>query len=68
MGEGWYFDFRHTHFDQYSPPDFYTRVKFNSLSSLETVLGLLQGQANFSGGDSWSSSGYGYEEDKDVGG
>ncbi|CAH2054514.1 unnamed protein product [Thlaspi arvense] len=26
MGEGWYFDFRHTHFDQYSPPDFYTRV------------------------------------------
>ncbi|CAN1259356.1 Phosphoinositide phospholipase C 2 [Linum perenne] len=26
MGEGWYYDFRHTHFDQYSPPDFYTRV------------------------------------------
>lgn len=26
MGEGWYFDFRHTHFDAYSPPDFYTRV------------------------------------------
>ncbi|CAL5322699.1 unnamed protein product [Camellia sinensis] len=26
MGEGWYFDFHHTHFDAYSPPDFYTRV------------------------------------------
>ncbi|XP_027159957.1 phosphoinositide phospholipase C 2-like [Coffea eugenioides] len=26
MGEGWYYDFRHTHFDTYSPPDFYTRV------------------------------------------
>ncbi|PON37568.1 Phosphoinositide phospholipase C family [Parasponia andersonii] len=26
MGEGWYYDFRHTHFDAYSPPDFYTRV------------------------------------------
>ncbi|KAI3868928.1 hypothetical protein MKW92_023143 [Papaver armeniacum] len=26
MGEGWYLDFRHTHFDAYSPPDFYTRV------------------------------------------
>ncbi|XP_021295642.1 phosphoinositide phospholipase C 2-like [Herrania umbratica] len=26
MGEGWYHDFHHTHFDAYSPPDFYTRV------------------------------------------
>ncbi|KAJ4979151.1 hypothetical protein NE237_009931 [Protea cynaroides] len=26
LGEGWYSDFRHTHFDIYSPPDFYTRV------------------------------------------
>ncbi|KAI3458553.1 hypothetical protein Pfo_015216 [Paulownia fortunei] len=26
MGEGWYYDFRHTHFDVYSPPDFYARV------------------------------------------
>ncbi|XP_061351664.1 phosphoinositide phospholipase C 2-like isoform X2 [Gastrolobium bilobum] len=26
MGEGWYYDFKHTHFDQYSPPDFYARV------------------------------------------
>ncbi|KAE8723436.1 Phosphoinositide phospholipase C 6 [Hibiscus syriacus] len=26
MGEGWYYDFHHTHFDAYSPPDFYTRV------------------------------------------
>ncbi|KAF8397289.1 hypothetical protein HHK36_016202 [Tetracentron sinense] len=26
MGEGWHLDFHHTHFDLYSPPDFYTRV------------------------------------------
>ncbi|KAK4757631.1 hypothetical protein SAY87_018932 [Trapa incisa] len=26
MGEGWYYDFKHTHFDLYSPPDFYVRV------------------------------------------
>ncbi|KAJ7963980.1 Phosphoinositide phospholipase C [Quillaja saponaria] len=26
MGEGWYYDFRHTHFDAFSPPDFYARV------------------------------------------
>ncbi|KAF9676931.1 hypothetical protein SADUNF_Sadunf08G0054600 [Salix dunnii] len=26
MGEGWYYDFHHTHFDAYSPPDFYVRV------------------------------------------
>ncbi|KAL8171442.1 hypothetical protein V2J09_023246 [Rumex salicifolius] len=26
MGEGWYYDFSHTHFDAYSPPDFYARV------------------------------------------
>ncbi|KAK4750174.1 hypothetical protein SAY87_027623 [Trapa incisa] len=26
MGEGWYYDFKHTHFDMYSPPDFYTRI------------------------------------------
>ncbi|PIN03371.1 Phosphoinositide-specific phospholipase C [Handroanthus impetiginosus] len=26
MGDGWYYDFRRTHFDAYSPPDFYTRV------------------------------------------
>lgn len=26
MGEGWYYDFKHTHFDPYSPPDFYVRV------------------------------------------
>lgn len=27
MGEGWYYDFDHTHFDQFSPPDFYARVR-----------------------------------------
>ncbi|KAG5400405.1 hypothetical protein IGI04_015012 [Brassica rapa subsp. trilocularis] len=26
MGEGWYDDFPRTHFDSYSPPDFYARV------------------------------------------
>uniref|UniRef100_A0A7N0UBN6 Phosphoinositide phospholipase C n=1 Tax=Kalanchoe fedtschenkoi TaxID=63787 RepID=A0A7N0UBN6_KALFE len=26
MGEGWYYDFSHTHFDAYSPPDFYARI------------------------------------------
>ncbi|CAA3014201.1 phosphoinositide phospholipase C 2-like [Olea europaea subsp. europaea] len=26
MGKGWYYDFHHTHFDPYSPPDFYARV------------------------------------------
>ncbi|KAG4127971.1 hypothetical protein ERO13_D10G248200v2 [Gossypium hirsutum] len=26
LGEGWYYDFDHTHFDSYSPPDFYVKV------------------------------------------
>ncbi|KAA3481997.1 phosphoinositide phospholipase C 2-like [Gossypium australe] len=26
LGEGWYYDFDHTHFDPYSPPDFYVKV------------------------------------------
>lgn len=26
MGDGWRMDFKQTHFDQYSPPDFYARV------------------------------------------
>ncbi|XP_047944379.1 phosphoinositide phospholipase C 2-like isoform X1 [Salvia hispanica] len=26
MGEGWFYDFNHTYFDNYSPPDFYARV------------------------------------------
>ncbi|KAJ0979349.1 hypothetical protein J5N97_014823 [Dioscorea zingiberensis] len=26
MGDGWRYDFRPSHFDRYSPPDFYTRV------------------------------------------
>ncbi|KAL3837749.1 hypothetical protein ACJIZ3_022340 [Penstemon smallii] len=26
MGDGWRLDFSHTHFDAYSPPDFYTKV------------------------------------------
>jgi len=32
MGDGWRMDFTQTHFDVYSPPDFYTRVRnFKSL-------------------------------------
>ncbi|XP_017240441.1 phosphoinositide phospholipase C 2 isoform X3 [Daucus carota subsp. sativus] len=27
MGDGWRLDFSHTHFDAYSPPDFYTKVR-----------------------------------------
>ncbi|KAM7265542.1 hypothetical protein ACFE04_003225 [Oxalis oulophora] len=26
MGDGWRLDFSHTHFDAYSPPDFYTKI------------------------------------------
>ncbi|XP_047335434.1 phosphoinositide phospholipase C 2-like [Impatiens glandulifera] len=26
MGDGWYSDFKHTHFDRYSPPDFYAKI------------------------------------------
>ncbi|OWM68715.1 phosphoinositide phospholipase C 2-like isoform X2 [Punica granatum] len=26
MGDGWHLDFPHTHFDLYSPPDFFTKV------------------------------------------
>ncbi|KAG8371462.1 hypothetical protein BUALT_Bualt13G0090100 [Buddleja alternifolia] len=26
MGDGWHMNFKQTHFDLYSPPDFYTRV------------------------------------------
>lgn len=28
MGDGWHLDFKQTHFDLYSPPDFYTRVSW----------------------------------------
>ncbi|KAK1355145.1 Phosphoinositide phospholipase C [Heracleum sosnowskyi] len=27
LGDGWRLDFSHTHFDAYSPPDFYTKVR-----------------------------------------
>ncbi|KAL5750524.1 hypothetical protein ACOSP7_025127 [Xanthoceras sorbifolium] len=26
LGEGWHLDFRHTHFDRFSPPDFFVKV------------------------------------------
>ncbi|KAF3495561.1 hypothetical protein DY000_02056336 [Brassica cretica] len=37
MGEGWYYDFPHTHFDRYSPPDFYTRVGIAGVTA-DTVM------------------------------
>jgi phosphatidylinositol phospholipase C delta len=38
MGEGWYYDFHHTHFDAYSPPDFYVRVSgYNLLVSFSSL-------------------------------
>ncbi|KAG6758224.1 hypothetical protein POTOM_038562 [Populus tomentosa] len=38
MGEGWYYDFHHTHFDAYSPPDFYVRVSgYNLLVGIAGV-------------------------------
>lgn len=33
LGDGWHLDFKQTHFDLYSPPDFYTRVSYATFSS-----------------------------------
>ncbi|KAL0336762.1 UNVERIFIED_CONTAM: Phosphoinositide phospholipase C 2 [Sesamum calycinum] len=33
LGEGWNLDFHHTHFDLYSPPDFYVKVIPQALTS-----------------------------------
>ncbi|KAL9371539.1 hypothetical protein Peur_036679 [Populus x canadensis] len=35
-GEGWHLDFRHTHFDQYSPPDFLVKVGIVGVHASET--------------------------------
>jgi phosphatidylinositol phospholipase C delta len=32
MGDGWNLDFKQTHFDKFSPPDFYTRVSLWTLA------------------------------------
>ncbi|RVW44545.1 Phosphoinositide phospholipase C 2 [Vitis vinifera] len=40
MGEGWHLDFHHTHFDIYSPPDFYTKSFYNSRDHDIIILGL----------------------------
>ncbi|KAA8543730.1 hypothetical protein F0562_022093 [Nyssa sinensis] len=37
MGDGWHLDFKHTHFDLYSPPDFYTRVGIAGVPADETM-------------------------------
>ncbi|KAI3836864.1 hypothetical protein MKW98_005197 [Papaver atlanticum] len=33
MGEGWHLDFKHTHFDLFSPPDFYTKIGIAGVKS-----------------------------------
>ncbi|PON85483.1 Phosphoinositide phospholipase C family [Trema orientale] len=37
MGDGWHLDFKQTHFDLYSPPDFYTRVGIAGVPADETM-------------------------------
>lgn len=37
IGDGWHLDFKHTHFDLYSPPDFYTRVGIAGVPADETM-------------------------------
>ncbi|XP_051131894.1 phosphoinositide phospholipase C 4-like [Andrographis paniculata] len=37
MGEGWHLDFKQTHFDLYSPPDFYVRVGIAGAPADETM-------------------------------
>lgn len=32
MGDGWSTDFSRTHFDTFSPPDFYTKVTYGSFT------------------------------------
>lgn len=33
MGEGWHSDFHRTHFDRFSPPDFFVRVSQQKVHS-----------------------------------
>ncbi|KAK8513295.1 hypothetical protein V6N12_052492 [Hibiscus sabdariffa] len=37
MGDGWNLDFKKTHFDTYSPPDFYTKVGIAGVPADETM-------------------------------
>ncbi|GMP89685.1 hypothetical protein CsSME_00041150 [Camellia sinensis var. sinensis] len=37
MGDGWHLDFKQTHFDLYSPPDFYARVGIAGVPADETM-------------------------------
>ncbi|KAE8666732.1 Phosphoinositide phospholipase C 4 [Hibiscus syriacus] len=37
MGDGWNLDFKKTHFDTYSPPDFYTKVSIAGVPADETM-------------------------------
>nr|GMD22292.1 phosphoinositide phospholipase C 4-like [Ipomoea batatas]GMD27123.1 phosphoinositide phospholipase C 4-like [Ipomoea batatas]GMD29271.1 phosphoinositide phospholipase C 4-like [Ipomoea batatas] len=38
MGDGWHLDFKQTHFDLYSPPDFYTRVGIAGVPADEKMM------------------------------
>lgn len=37
MSDGWQMDFKKTHFDKYSPPDFYTKVGIAGVRADETM-------------------------------
>ncbi|XP_010685546.2 phosphoinositide phospholipase C 4 [Beta vulgaris subsp. vulgaris] len=37
MGDGWRMDFKKTHFDKYSPPDFYTKIGIAGVRADETM-------------------------------
>ncbi|KAF5446720.1 hypothetical protein F2P56_032323 [Juglans regia] len=37
LGEGWHSDFRHTHFDRFSPPDFFVRVGIAGVPADEVI-------------------------------
>lgn len=37
MGDGWRMDFSKTHFDAFSPPDFYARVRISSSPAVKKL-------------------------------
>ncbi|CAN4126219.1 unnamed protein product [Withania somnifera] len=37
MGKGWHLDFKRTHFDAYSPPDFYVKIGIAGVPADSTV-------------------------------
>lgn len=47
MGDGWHLDFKKTHFDTYSPPDFYTRVGISGAPADEIMRKTKQKEDNW---------------------